>query len=137
MKAFVLLLSFVVNVWFNPTLSIGQQRPDWLLKEFSQEPVPVTDVQNFLNETCHTSGLDGIQLLAVQPGHDQTMHLHVYCRPDQASQGHYSVTMVPIPDRNPDKAVKPFLGNPDARVGPFYFGKDGEPDGVLIVEIEK
>jgi len=43
------------------------------------------------------------------------------------------VTVAPIPDRNPDKAAKPYIDDPSARIGPFYFSSDGAPDGVLIV----
>ena len=97
----------------------------------------MAEVEAYLNQTCQTSGLDGLQFLAVQNGHNNAQNLHVYCRPDKAARVHYKVTSVPIPDRNPDKAVKPFLGDPTVRIGPFYFGNDGEPDAVLIVQIVK
>jgi hypothetical protein len=131
-KETIIVAAFIVFS-FCTILYSAQEKPEWVIEEFSQEPVPVAAVESFLNDICHTSGLDGIQMLAVQPGHNQTQHLHVYCRPGKAAN-RYRVFMVPIPDRNPDKAVKPFLANPKVRVGPFYFGKDGEPDGVLIVE---
>ena len=124
-------------VGMNGILSTSQEKPEWLFKEFSQDPVPVADAENFLNQTCQTSGMDGIQLLAVQPGHGETMHLHIYCRSDKAASGHYKVAMIPVSDRNPDKAIKPYLARRNVKVGPFYFGKGDEPDGVLIIEKDK
>ena len=137
MKKFAIFLVLALPFLASATAAHAQQKAEWIIKEFGKNPIPVAEVESYLNESCQTSGLDGIQLLGVQNGHNQALHLHVYCRPDKAAKVQYKVLLVPIPDRNPDKAVTPFLGDPVVRVGPFYFGNDGEPDGVLIVQIAK
>lgn len=134
MSRFWLVPLVAGTLWMSSLPMHSQQNPEWLAKEFSVEPSQTRDVESFLNGTCRTSGLEGIQLVAVQSGHGQPMHLHVYCRHDNSESSHFTVSMIPIPDRNPDKAITPVLHNPNVRVGPFYFGNEGAPDGVLIVE---
>lgn len=137
MRKLVYIAALAVPFFINVIPASSQQNPAWLTKEFSGKSLSVENVESFLNNTCQTSGLDGIQLLAVQGGHNQVFNLHVYCRQDKAASAHYKITMAPIPNRNPDAAVNAVLTNPNVRVGPFYFGKDGEPDAFVLVEKTK
>jgi hypothetical protein len=112
----------------------AQQSANWLTKEFSDSILSLESVESFINNDCRPSGLDGIQLLGVQNGHNDAFHLHVYCRHDNAKPQQYKVMMEPIPNRNPDAAVNKVIGNPNVRVGPFYFGLGGRPDAFVLIE---
>lgn len=108
--------------------------PEWLTKEFINSwNSPGQSLEEYLNNQCQPSGLDGIQLLTVQKGHDSAHNVHLYCRHDK-SAARYQVTMSTFPFGQVDKAVQALLANPNVRIGPFYFGKQGEPDGFLLVE---
>ena len=116
----------------------AQAKSKWLNKEFfDAAAAPLQTVEAYLNETCRPSGLDGIQLLGVQPGHGVAYHLHVYCRADGA-KAVYRVRMAPIAPNDFDPRVMAVVvDNPRVRVGPFYFGLPGESDGFLVVEKTK
>jgi hypothetical protein len=134
MKRIALGSILIIPLAISGTVSSGQRSSNWLTKEFSNSPVAVDTVEKFINEECRPSGLDGIQILGVQNGHNSAFHLHVYCRKDNAKTGYFKVTMVPVPNRDPDAAVNGVLRNPNIRVGPFYFGNDGESDAFVLIE---
>ncbi len=107
----------------------------WIADEFMDPAgLPVKQVDSFINETCRPSGLDGIQILTLQKGHNEVMNFHIYCRQDNSASAHYKVTMLPITDRKFGAAVNPVAGKPNVRLGAFYFGKDGQPDTFLVIE---
>ena len=115
---------------------------EWLSREFTDNwDVPGKSAEEFLNSECQPSGLDGIQMYAIQPGHDQAYHLHISCRHDASRTAHYKVTMVEAPKGKIGGAVQPLMSNPKVRIGPFFFGKTAnvaEPkDGMLVVEKTK
>jgi len=109
---------------------------DWLMREFNDTwDAPGSGVQEFLNRDCRPSGLDGIQLIGVQSGHDDIYHVHVYCRHDNAAGVHYAVSLVPVTPRGAvDQTVRSVLDRPNVRLGPFYFGQHGKDDGFLLIE---
>ena len=83
-----------------PTGAIAAPSTPWIEKEFSVPgAVPLDQVEAFLNTECRPSGFDGIQTLAVQRGHEDAMHLHVYCRQDGSAKARYRVTMPGAPER--------------------------------------
>lgn len=109
--------------------------PEWLTKEFINSwNSPGQGLEEYLNTQCQPSGLDGIQLLAVQKGHDSAHNVHLFCRQDKSATARYKVTMTTFAFGQVDKAVQALLANPNVRIGPFYFGKQGEEDGFLLVE---
>jgi hypothetical protein len=126
-----------VSLCMSASFLFAQQSANWLTKEFSQSSLAIESVEKFLNEECRPSDLEGIQLLGVQNGHNSTFNLHVYCRHDDSKLPQYKVIMEPIPNRNPDAAVNKVIGNPNIRVGPFYFGLDGQPDAFVLIEKTK
>ncbi len=77
---------------------------------------------------------DGIQTIAVQRGHEDAMHLHVYCRQDRSAKARYRVTMPGAPQGQAFGKVKVAVSDPNARIGPFPFGENGGDDGFLLIE---
>ena len=135
MTKLVLSITFVAPLFIYSANVGGQQTATWIQKEFSDPSgVPAQAVESYINDQCQPSGLDGIQLLAVQKGPGEAQHLHVYCRRDNASSTHYKVTLAAIKNRKVDGAVTPVLERTNVRIGPFFFGKEGEDDGFLLVE---
>jgi len=63
----------------------AQQKAEWISKEFSNSPIAVAEIESFLNESCQSSGLDGIQMFGIQNGHNSPTHMHLFCRPDKAA----------------------------------------------------
>jgi hypothetical protein len=125
-KILVLLIAF--------SLSGLAATPTWLEREYSQGwNLPGNSAEEFLNEVCRPSGLDGIQLLAVQKDHGSPFNLHVYCRQDR-SRARYRVSMISFPRGRLSEGTGQIIGKPNTLLGPFYFGNDGEGDGVLRVE---
>jgi hypothetical protein len=114
---------------------------EWLSREFTNTwNVPGKSAEEFLNNECRPSGLDGIQMYAVQGGHADDYHLHLYCRHDQSETARYKVTLPEFPRGKMDSVVLPLLNNPNVRIGPFYFGKADTPnpkDGLLMIEKTK
>lgn len=109
--------------------------PEWLFKEFINSwNTPGQGFEEFLNSQCQPSGLDGIQVLAVQKGHGSAYNVHVFCRQDRSVAARYKVTMTTFAMGKVDDAIRVALANPNVRIGPFYFGKEGEPDGFLLIE---
>jgi hypothetical protein len=107
----------------------------WLNKEYADPAgIPLKTVESFLNDTCQPSGLDGIQVLTLQKGHNETMNFHLYCRQDHTASARYSVTQLPIRNHQLDAAVNPVAGKPNIRLAAFYFGKDGDPDYFVVIE---
>jgi hypothetical protein len=133
-----------VSLFITAARSGGQQNPapTWLTIVISAPVAPSQGIESFIgpstesfiNDTCQPSGLDGIQVLSVQTGHNEVFHLHVYCRQDKAASAHYKVTMVPVPDHKVDDTAKTMLGKPSFRVGPLYLGATGEPDAIVLIE---
>jgi len=108
--------------------------PEWLEKEFTNSwDAPDQGLESFLNQTCQPSGLDGIQLLAVQDGHGRPYHVHVYCRADKAAV-RYRVTMPRAATGELFAAIRTQAAQPDKRVGPFFLGNEGELNGFLLIE---
>jgi metallo-beta-lactamase class B len=106
----------------------------WLFREFSNTwNAPGHGVEEFLNDECQPSSLEGIQLLAVQKDHGSPFNLHVYCRPDGSTTARYQVTMSVFPRGTVDDAARAVLGREHTRVGPFRFGDEGEGDGFLLI----
>jgi hypothetical protein len=93
------------------------------------------DAEEFLNVVCGPTDLSGIQLVAVQTGHDQKFNFHLYCRADHARRLHYSVTLMKFPRFKIDDAVNSVVDRPAVRVGPLFFGpKTDSRDGFILVE---
>jgi hypothetical protein len=117
----------------------AQARTEWLTKEFKDNwDAPGQGAEEFLNGQCQPSGFDGIQVFAVQKGHGSTFNLHLSCRVDKRSKTHYTVRMIDVPRGKLDSVFVPYLDNPNARIGPFYFGKVDAPDGTDgLILIEK
>ena len=155
MRKFTFAAALAIPMLIGSAVSIAQQSPaapqkataapnaasgtplaaGWIAKEFADPAgVPIQSVDSFINDTCQPSGVDGIQILSLQKGHNELMNLHIYCRQDKVSSVHYKVTMNPIPDRKLGAAVNPVAGKPNVRIGAFYFGKDGDPDAFLVIE---
>jgi hypothetical protein len=138
------IAAVAISLFINATRSSGQQTPTpaWLNIVISAPVVPNQGVEgfidlsteSFINDTCQPSGLDGIQVLSVQTGHNEVFHLHVYCRQDKATSTHYKVAMVPVPNHKVDETAKTVLGRPNFRVGPLYLGATGEADAILLIE---
>ena len=112
----------------------SQPIPGWWAIEISGVDVPLERADALINQTCKPSGLDGIQLLALQKGHNEMMNLHVYCREDKAANVHYKVYWSDIKDKKLGASINPALANPNLRIGPFFFGKEGQADSFLAVE---
>ena len=117
----------------------AQAHAGWLSKEFRDTwNAPGEGAEEFLNSQCQPSGLDGIQVFAVQKGHGSTFNLHLSCRVDRRTRTHYTVKMIDVPRGKLDSVFTPYLDNPNVRIGPFYFGKVDAPDGTDgIILIEK
>jgi hypothetical protein len=137
------IAALAISLFIPATRSSGQQGPHaWLNIVISVPMAPNQSVEsfidlgaeNFINDTCQPSGLDGIHVLSVQTGHNEVFHLHVYCRLDKASSVHYKVTMLPVPNHKVDETAKTMIGKPNVRVGPLYLGSTGEPDAILLIE---
>ena len=108
---------------------------EWLEREFSTGwKVPGHSVEDFLNKECQPSALDGIQMFAIQTGHDSPWNLHVYCRHDRSGSVRYRVTMVEFPKAQFGAIVHQALDRTAVRIGPFRFGDRGQGDGLLLVE---
>ncbi|HUO23788.1 MAG TPA: hypothetical protein VMU59_14840 [Caulobacteraceae bacterium] len=107
----------------------------WILHEFI-DPAgpPLAAAEAFINDQCGPSSLDGVQLLAVQPGHESNINLHIYCRVDHAPGVHYALSLQPMDKTKFDAGVLPVLDRPGVRIGPFYFGQNGKGDGFVLVE---
>jgi len=107
----------------------------WLAREFTDDwNAPGTGIEAFLNGECRPSGLDGIQTFAVQKGHGSEFHVHIYCRRDKAASATYHVSMVPVDRTNLDSVAQSWAIKPRVRLGPFHFGREGESDGLLVIE---
>ena len=123
------------------TTSAAQARAEWLSKEFKDNwNAPGQGAEEFLNEQCQPSGLDGIQVFAVQNGHGSTYNLHLSCRADKRAKTHYTVKMIDVPRGKLETIFMPYLDKPNVRIGPFYFGKVDSPDvadGIMIIEKTK
>lgn len=113
-------LSIVVSAPVGPTLGI--------------EVAVRARAEHFLNDTCRPSGLEGIQLLSVQTGHDEVFHLHIYCRQDMAASADYKVSMISVPDHKVDATTKAVLAKPNLHIGPLFLGATGEPDAIVLIE---
>ena len=107
----------------------------WLAHEFTND-WDSTDNGNeaFLNRECRPSGLDGLQTFAVQKGHDSEFHVHVYCRNDHAESVSYRVSMAAVDRTNLEAVAQSWAFKPGSRVAAFHFGRQGESDGLLIIE---
>jgi hypothetical protein len=115
-------------------LATGAAAPEWLSREYSKGwNLPGASAEQFLNDECRPSGFDGIQLLAVQKDHGSPYNLHVYCRKDGAT-ARYKVSMVTFARGKLGDGTKQIIGKPKVLMGPFYFGNEGEGDGILAVE---
>ena len=112
------------------------QKAAWIDKEFTAPTPPVQSLEAFLNDTCQPSGLDGIQLLAVQKGHGDSFHLHVSCRQDKAASSRYQVT-TPLVHGDLSGSIKTVVDNPRMKLGPFFFGSDRSQDAFVLVEKTK
>jgi hypothetical protein len=133
-----------ISLFIVATHSSGQQNrpPAWLNLVISAPVAPNQNVESvinpgaesFINDTCQPSGLDGIQVLSVQTGHNEVFHLHVYCRQDKAVSTHYKVSMVPVPDHKVDETAKTLIGRLNVRVGPLYLGPTDQPDALILIE---
>lgn len=144
MRKLASITAVAVSLLITSTSSGAQQTPTsaWLTIVISAPVVPDQAVESFinpstesfLNDTCEPSGLDGIQILSVQTGHNEVFHLHVYCRKDKATSAHYKVTMVSVPNHKVDATAKTVFGKPNLRVGPLYLGPTGEPDAIVVIE---
>jgi hypothetical protein len=134
MRKLAFITPLAISLFITAPHASGQQNPTWLNKEFLAPVVPVQSVESFINDSCGPSGLDGIQVLSIQAGHNENIHLHIYCRQDKVASGHYKITMVPDPNRNLDEVVMPVVGNTKFRVGTFYLGRTSEPNAVLLIE---
>jgi hypothetical protein len=136
------ITAVAISLFITATGSSGQQNPTWLTIVISAPVAPSQGIESFINlstesfinDTCQPAGLDGIQVLSVQTGHNEVFHLHVYCRQDNAASAHYKVTMVPVPNHKVNETAKALLGKAKIRVGPLYLGATGEPDGILLIE---
>jgi hypothetical protein len=107
---------------------------EWLEREFSSGwQVPGRSVEDFLNKECQPSALDGIQMFAIQTGHDTPWNLHIYCRHDRSGSARYRVSMALFPKAQFGSTVHQAL-SAAVRIGPFRFGNRGEGDGLLLVE---
>jgi len=135
MKSFAQSLALFFPLLTAVIPASSQQRSTWIHQEITDPTgVPIQKMDEFINQTCRPSKLDGIQILGVQNGHDDSIKLHVYCRQDNAASAHYIVTMVSIPNRKVDETVVPIVKNPKVRIGPFYFGQSGADDAFLLIE---
>ena len=122
-------------LWFAPLLlaaTVSISAPVlWLSREFVDSwDTPGASVEEFLNRDCKPSGLDGIQVFAVQKGHGSAFNLHLSCRRDGAVAVRYTVTMLKVTREHLDDRVTPLVSNPRVRIGPFFFGKVDASDGV-------
>ena len=107
----------------------------WVQKAFEDVAGPETAaVEAFLNTDCRPSDLDGVLMLAVQGGHLDRFNLHVYCRQDGALTAHYKVSLLRFDKGAFNPLVLGLLSNTELRLGPFYFGKPGEQDGLVLIE---
>jgi hypothetical protein len=114
--------------------TVASAAPEWLDKEFTNNwDAPDQGLESFLNQTCQPSGLDGIQMLAVQDGHGRPYHVHVYCRQDKAG-ARYRVSMPRAPTSELFAQMRAQAAQPDRRIGPFFLGNEGEPNGFLLIE---
>ena len=107
----------------------------WLSKEFMDDwNTADQGVEHFLNVECRPSGLDGIQMIGIQKGHSEVLHLHIYCRPDGDRTVQYRVTRPTESKGKIDANVRSFLDKANVRIGPFWFGADENVDGFYLVE---
>jgi hypothetical protein len=83
----------LVSLIFWLTTAAHGAESKWLAREFSKGwNLPGHGVEEFLNDECWPSRLDGIQLFAIQNGHGSTYNLHVYCRQDGNGAPMYRAT---------------------------------------------
>src|SRR6516165_11025022 len=86
MKSFAQSLALFLPLLTADLSASSQQRSTWINQEITDPArVPIQKVDEFINQTCQPSNLDGIQILGVQNGHDDSIKLHVYCRQDNAA----------------------------------------------------
>ncbi|RVU03220.1 hypothetical protein EOE18_16935 [Novosphingobium umbonatum] len=112
--------------------------PKWEERAFEDVEGPQTQkMADYLNQECAPRDLSGIQMFAIQGGHNQRFNLHIYCRKDKAPKVHYSVELRRIGKGQFNQAAVPVLGDKSAKIGPFYFGNSGEQDGMLILRKDK
>ena len=113
----------------------AQPKGTWTSKAFEEAAgPPVQAIETFINSECRPSGLDGLQAFAIQSGHDQRFNLHLYCRKDGAAGARYKVSLVTFEKAKFSEPVARLVEQPNVRIGPFYFGKTGEGDGMLVIE---
>ena len=106
----------------------------WVDREFSDQPVlSLTQAEDFLNTSCRPRGPDGLQIFAVQSGHDSPWHLHIWCRQDRAREIHWTLAMETFGRGDFASVIGPALAAGHTIVGPFRFGPTGERDSLLMI----
>ena len=118
----------VASQWLNLVISIPSASSRGVDKFFS------LSVEHFINQTCQPSDLTGIQVLSVQTDHNESFHLHIFCRHDKATTAHYKVSWVSIPSHLVDKTVRSVVGKPNAPIGLLYLGSTDDSDAILLIE---
>ena len=93
----------------------------------------IREAEDFINENCQPANLNNIQIMNMQKGHGQPINIHVYCRQDRSASAHYNLSLVPVVARRLEEALFPLLGRPNSRIVGFYFGKEGEDDGIMVL----
>lgn len=138
------MAAVAISLLITATHSSGQKNPApmWVSIVISSpvalhqaiESLITLSTENFINDTCQPSDLNGIQVLSVQTGHNEVFHLHVYCRLDKTPSAHYKVTMLAVPNHKVDETARTVFGKPNVRIGPLYLGSTGQPDAILLIE---
>jgi hypothetical protein len=121
-----------------PLLAAATTPGAWIDKEFMTPiAVSIPAIEAFINHDCGPAGLDGIQIFAVQSGHADNPHVHVYCRTDHSRRSHYAVTLPTFAKGAFDPVVLAATANGHTRVGPFVFGAPGSQDGLILISRER
>ena len=106
----------------------------WTGKEFNNLPPMIQSAEDFINGECRPDSLDHVQILNMQPGHNEPINIHVYCRKDKSASTKYKLSLIPVVGRRLGSALNPLLGRHNSRIVGFYFGKDGEDDDIMLLE---
>lgn len=106
----------------------------WIEHEF-KDPIDVSApaLEAFLNESCAPRDLTGVQIFSIQAGHGDVPHIHIYCRTDHRKGAAYKVELGTFTKGAFGPIVERALADRNTRIGPFYFGATGTPDGLILI----
>lgn len=106
----------------------------WIEHEY-KDPIDVSApaLEAFINDSCGPADLSGLQIFSIQGGHTDVPHIHIYCRTDHRKGAAYKVELATFTKGAFGPAVQRSLADRNTRIGPFFFGAPGTPDGLILI----